>query len=253
LAYVGKFIPGPIKRYAKQRQLDRRFPGLKCGDRCSISPRACINGRVTLGNAVNVDEDSVLRDSTLGTYSYVGRRSAIIHATVGKFCSIAPDVAIGLGRHPLAPFVSTHPAFVFGGEWGFSSQGLWTDYEPTTIGNDVWLGLRAAIKDGITVADGAVVAAGAVVTKDVPPYSIVAGVPARIIRYRFPPHVIQFLLQFRWWDRDEAWLRANSTKFHNIEEFINLFGSADNTHTSTSLEPTNCVESQNGYIGQSSH
>ena len=72
----------------------------------------------------------------------------------------------------------------------------------THIGNDVWIGLNATILDGVTIGDGAIVAAGAVVTKDVPPYAVVAGVPAKIIKYRFTESQIDFLLKFRWWEKD---------------------------------------------------
>jgi hypothetical protein len=128
-----------------------------------------------------------------------------------------------MGQHPLEPFVSTHPIFYLRGPfapWNLATRNYRSEYQPTTVGNDVWIGLRAAIRDGAVVGDGAVIAAGAIVTRDVPPYAIVAGVPARIIRYRFTPAIIRSLLAFKWWDRDEPWLRANWLRFHDVERLL---------------------------------
>ena len=90
----------------------------------------------------------------------------------------------------------------------------------THIGNDVWIGLNATILDGVTIGDGAIVAAGAVVTKDVPPYAVVGGVPAKIIKYRFTESQIDFLLKFRWWEKDRKWIQQNYKRFQDIESFI---------------------------------
>jgi acetyltransferase-like isoleucine patch superfamily enzyme len=167
-----------------------------------------------------------LRKTQIGDYSYLGRNSNVSAAAIGKFCSIAAEVYIGLGSHPLAPFVSTHPIFYLRKpfqHWDFADNDYRSEYAHTTIGNDVWIGLRAAVRDGVKVGDGAIIAAGAIVTKDVPPYAIVAGVPGRILRYRYPPDTIQFLIEFRWWDRDECWLRENWRMFHNIVHFVRQF------------------------------
>jgi len=88
------------------------------------------------------------------------------------------------------------------------------------VGNDVWIGLRAAVKDSVVVGDGAVVAAGAVVVSDVPPYAIVGGVPAKLIRYRFSPEVIDFLLDLKWWDRNDEWFHENWVKFHDVQKLV---------------------------------
>ena len=93
----------------------------------------------------------------------------------------------------------------------------------THIGNDVWIGLNATILDGVTIGDGAIVAAGAVVTKDVPPYAVVGGVPAKIIKYRFTESQIDFLLKFRWWEKDRKWIQQNYKRFQDIESFIEAY------------------------------
>lgn len=140
----------------------------------------------------------------LGDYSYVGGCCRVINAEIGKFCSIGPEVLIGgQPSHPLH-LKSTFPGFY---QKDHSFYGVEHEYEyrdpefkKVTIGNDVWIGTRALIMDGVTVGDGAVIGAGAVVTKDVPPYAIVGGVPAKIIKYRFSEKKISQMLELQWWN-----------------------------------------------------
>ena len=144
-------------------------------------------------------------ESTVGRWSRIrGRLSA---CSVGAFCSIAEQAVVGgLGRHPTDQ-VSSHSAFYMDPEHLAPQRSLagaarFTGAVPaTTVGNDVWIAFRAMVLNGVSVGDGAVVAAGAVVTRDVPPYAVVAGVPARVIRYRFEdPDLRAALSASRWWD-----------------------------------------------------
>ena len=106
----------------------------------------------------------------------------------------------------------------------FVDQKYFEEEEKTVhIGNDVWIGSNVIVVDGVTIGDGAIIAAGAVVTKDVPPYAIFGGIPAKLIRYRFDEQKIDFMLKFKWWDKEEKWLRKNVKDFHNIDKFIHIY------------------------------
>ncbi|PKM13175.1 MAG: acetyltransferase [Gammaproteobacteria bacterium HGW-Gammaproteobacteria-3] len=168
-------------------------------------------------------DDVVLNQVSLGDYSYVASNTRMARVTVGKFCCIGPDVMAGLGRHPTRDFVSVHPVFyspLAQSGVTFTSKSYFDEFGKITIGHDVWIGARAIIIEGTTIGNGAVVAAGSVVTKDVPPYAVVGGVPAKVLRYRFSPNEIEFLLKMEWWNRDVDWLKANFNKFHDISELI---------------------------------
>lgn len=169
-------------------------------------------------------------NSAVGDYTYVGCNCRIVHAHIGKFCSIARDCAIGMGSHPLDN-ISTSSIFTSkknGTCQVWTKKNLFTEYKDVIIGNDVWIGQRVMIMPGVRIGNGAVIGAGAVVTKDVQPYSIVGGVPASFIRFRFPEESIQKLDESKWWDLDEEVLIRNISIFQNtlmdksLEQLMNL-------------------------------
>jgi len=156
-----------------------------------------------------------IHGSKFGRHSYVAN-ARIVNTTIGAFCSIGPGVNIGgLGAHP-TKWLSTHPAFystfMQSGKT-FATTNLFEELKSNTVGNDVWIGARALIVDGVSIGDGAIVAAGAVVTKDVPPYTIVGGVPAQVIRLRFESAVINFLLKWQWWNLPDEVLAQVAPRF----------------------------------------
>ncbi len=133
---------------------------------------------------------------------YVGNPNT----TIGKYCSIGRDVAIAPGMHP-SKFLSSSPYF-YCEFLGWREEDEYEEMTtPCKIGNDVWIGHGVFIKDGITIGDGAIIAAGAVVVKDVEPYCVVGGVPAKMIKYRFDEETIKKLLELKWWDMDKEILK----------------------------------------------
>ena len=160
---------------------------------------------------------------SLGDYTYIGPRTRVTNALIGKFCCIGPDVIIGLGKHPSKSFVSSHPAF-FSTErqagFTFVSNSIFQEVSNCYIGNDVWVGAQATIMDSVIIGDGAIIGTAAVVTKDVPPYAIVAGVPARVLRMRFSHDEIKFLQDIKWWDKDIEWIKTHADKFNDIENLV---------------------------------
>lgn len=170
----------------------------------------------------------------MGYGSYIGR-NCMIHATVGRYSCISDRVNIVSGTHPLGDFVSVHPAFYRKKKKNSLSYTQETRFEEVHcnsvdkrtavyIGNDVWIGCDVTILGGVCIGDGAVIAAGAVVTKDIAPYTIVGGVPAKPIKKRFTEEQISFLVDFKWWNKDPAWIEKNHEYFCNIEEFIKRNG-----------------------------
>lgn len=148
----------------------------------------------------------------LGRYTYCSTDLTICsgNTSIGSFCSIGSQVTLGHGDHPLN-FLTTSP-YLYLAVWGFKTENtpfhneFW-EMPPISIGNDVWIGDGVFVKNGITVGDGAVLGARSVVTKDVPPYAIVAGVPAKIIRYRFDEPTRQELLRLKWWELEDDIIR----------------------------------------------
>ena len=138
-----------------------------------------------------------IKGASIGRYSYIGNDTDVECADIGQFCSISDHCRIGMGGHTLN-HLSTCPLFTQKAE---ANRAL--------IGNDVCVGSHVLINGGVTVGNGAVIGAGAVVVKDVPPYAIVGGVPAKVIRYRFSPEIIQRLLELEWWNMDEKMLKEN--------------------------------------------
>lgn len=168
----------------------------------------------------------------LGYGSYIGPYSKV-SAKIGRFTSIASYVCTVAGRHAYqAPFATTCPMFfslnpnhsqsgsTFATEQKFEELKFAVPEKQldVEIGNDVWIGERAMLIGGVHIADGAVVLAGAVVTKDVPPYAIVGGVPAKIIRYRYDEETISFLLQIQWWNNTEEWFKENWKLLTDIDK-----------------------------------
>lgn len=169
----------------------------------------------------------------LGFGSYIGENSNVL-GHIGKYCSIASDVKFLSGTHPTSDFVSTSPVFysvlrqnnMSFVDKNYFDEILYADKVNkyvVIVGNDVWIGTGAIIVGGITIGDGAIILANATVNMNVPPYSIVGGVPAKVIKHRFDDDTISFLLKFNWWNRSTEWIRDNVYSFHNVISFKERF------------------------------
>lgn len=158
---------------------------------------------------------------TVGKYTYVGYDCHFDCTDIGAFCSLSDHIFIGGAEHPME-WASTSPMFIDVTGSGVSKRFAKHSYEmykQTCIGNDVWIGHGVVIKGGVTVSDGAVIGAGAVVTKDIPPYSIVVGVPAKVIGYRFDQETINLLLKSAWWNLTDAQITSLAPHVKNPKEF----------------------------------
>ena len=212
-------INGTAKLFSNIRIVDSIIGSNCCiGDDCDIQS-------LVMEDCSELGRRNLIRLTTIGFGSYTGTNAIIKNAIIGKYTSISWNVSIGGGNH------------------NYNNVAMYTDYwfnrtigldfpivdanSKVIIGNDVWIGAGVIINNGITIGDGAVIGAGAVVTKDIPPYSIAVGVPARVIKKRFDEKTIVLLLKLKWWDWPEERvvkycnvLRSNPNR-KEIEELIN--------------------------------
>lgn len=184
----------------------------------NIAVSAFVYAGSQIAKTAKIHRNCKIRNSNVGAHSYVAANSWLTNADVGRFCSIGNGVTIGLATHTMTN-ASTSPIFSLrknatGVAWvGQDLAENTDDIARTTIADDAWIGTNALIMSGVSIGTGAAVGAGAVVTKDVPPYAIVAGVPAKIIKYRFDEPTRQKLLKSRWWELPDQTLRDNINLF----------------------------------------
>lgn len=194
--------------------------------KCLIDTRKHFSAIVTnskLDAMTSIRQKCRIYNSSIDCYSYVSRNTLIQHTEIGKFCSISEGCSIGMPSHP-THMISTSPVFLNGRNYlkeNFANI-KYEDCPITQIGNDVWIGTHVLIKSGVNVGNGAVIAAGAVVTKNVPAYAIVGGVPAKIIRYRFDKDIIQKIDNSKWWDWDYEKIHKKALLFDKIGDFLKI-------------------------------
>lgn len=186
-----------------------------------LKPSAIKNSKID--KKAYIAGGNTIINSEMGRYSYTSYDTQILWTVIGRFCSIGSDCKIGGAGHPLER-VSTSPVF-HEGRNVLKKHFAEFEYDPFTethIGNDVWIGQNAMIKSGVTIGDGAVIGMGAVVTKDVGPYEIWAGNPAKLIRKRFDEETINKLLELKWWLWDDEKLQKYGEFFLNPSEFCDM-------------------------------
>lgn len=200
---------------------------------CSFGKKAIISRKTLFEGKNYIGSKTSFKNSNMGFQSYIGDNSELDNTIVGRYSCISHHVIVVQGQHPTKDFVSIHPAF-FKKDYQhtYVSNDCFASYKyididnkvSCIIGNDVWVGYGAMIMAGVTIGDGAIVAAGAIVIRDVEPYSIVAGSPAKEIKKRFSEEDIMFLKEIKWWEKDEKWISSHSQAFddiHKLKTIIN--------------------------------
>ena len=175
-----------------------------------------------LGKCTKVVAPFFLHGVRLGDYSYIAKNSSVSHCVIGKFCSIGPNFCCGLGLHPTNG-ISTAPMF-----YSIAKQNGMTlckenkveETKQTIIGNDVFIGANVTVLDGVRIGDGAVIGTGAVVVKDIPPYAIAVGVPAKVVKHRFDERTIEALLERQWWNGPEEEQQKVERNFWDVISFL---------------------------------
>jgi acetyltransferase-like isoleucine patch superfamily enzyme len=211
------FVPDFALRYFLK--LFYRFKA----EKLTLSSGVRLGRNITFGRYNRIFSDTKISNSSFGDFTYIANDSCINNVDIGKFCSFGPGVRTGMGIHPTT-MVSTHPIFYSTlGQSGVVAvkQNFFSESKRTHIGSDVWIGANVIIHDGVVIGDGAIIASGSVVNKDINPYSIVAGVPAKIIKYRFSERIIDKLLRKAWWDDATlSYICKYHQDFHDIQRFL---------------------------------
>jgi acetyltransferase-like isoleucine patch superfamily enzyme len=207
------FVQNDTAETAQPRPLIRMLPGARI-IRSKIRGPLYMNRHAQLGP-----------DVTVGKYSGMNEHTYIARAEMGAFCAVGARTAINPFNHP-TDWLSIHEFQYHPNSYDWVDEYKSMDrltrtpdmFKVVTIGNDVWMGHNVNVLSGINVGDGAVIAAGAIVTKDVPPYAVVAGVPATVKRYRFTEEIIARLMRCRWWDLELAQLTG--LPFNDVERCL---------------------------------
>lgn len=202
-----------------------REPGPKrppLSEEPAIHP-SCRVSQSTLGAYTALGANCTLREVTMGDFSYMAGHVSAVWTTIGKMCSIAAQTRINPGNHPTWRVTTCHFTYRRR-QYGFGEDDhefmQWRKDDWVEIGHDVWIGHGVTVLAGKKIGLGACVGAGAVVSRDIPPFAIAVGVPARVVKYRFSPEVIDRLMATEYWNRDHAWIKENLEDLLDVERFL---------------------------------
>ncbi len=223
-------LPYQIKKFVRYT-----LTKFKYGKRVRF-PYSCSIGLQSSFEGCNVLHPNSVFFGEIGYGSFIGAYSIInSNSKIGRFTSIGKSFKVITGRHPYTyPFVTTSPMFysllrqsgkTFVKEQKYKENAFVDGKYSVVIGNDVWINDNVSIISGTRIGDGAILLANTVVTKDVPPYAIVGGIPAKIIKYRYCEDDIKFLLQSKWWNKPIDWIEHNADYFSDFEKLKNLIRS----------------------------
>jgi len=198
-----------------------------------IANSSLINSDTIFSGSNSIGPQTNVCSSVIGFGTYIGSACGLSHCEVGNYSSIGNNVVLLANNHPVSTFVSTHPAFhrathplMVSLDLSFANYDLYPETKhakdgvQVVIGSDVWIGNDVKILPGLLIGDGAVIASGAIVTKDVLPYSISGGVPAKHIKFRFSEDKVKWLLNYKWWYLPKDTLRNNYKIFSNIDDLL---------------------------------
>lgn len=199
------------------------------GKNVRIIPFSRIDKNSKFGLYNYVGRHSIIKNTSIGKFSYIGSDCIFTNSSIGNFCSISSNVQVVSGKHPSSIWVSSHPVFYsilpptknsFVKKQLFEEFVLTANGKSCEIGNDVWIGRNVIIMEGVIIGDGAIIATGSIVTKDIAPYTIVGGIPAKVIRRRFNEDQCKKLHSIEWWNWSDEELRSKAHDFSDIDIFL---------------------------------
>lgn len=228
---VSQFIMGLEGLSFKMKKLKHTIEAYNLPEKIVLQKKPFIGENTILkecsfGDYVEIGINNHISESSIDDFSYTSENCQIIYSSIGKFVNIASYVRLNPSQHPMK-WASQHHMLYRREMFGFGEDDLdffdWRREKKVSIGNDVWIGHNVTIMGGVTVGDGAVIGSGAIVTKDIPPFAIAVGNPAKILKYRFEKNIIQELKKIAWWDWSYDKLQNRMDDFKNIELFIKKY------------------------------